>query len=362
VKSNLEELDITPESLKVWKKEHLIPTTRMTWDKLREEHGDIYKLIKKTYSRTGDKIPDDLVKAIKKTGGELEGPLFPGGSLSWSSLRHAPKGSSKIPQRKETRKVYNNLRESIGLEKVTNWKERPTIQLGISEKQARELTKKEGRNFRTLKQTRNKELSDAAGALADESKSIDVRRAEHLEVIDSFRKEWDMSSIKDIVGSLPTFKEIAMSVGTKANRLGTKIIGFNDSLKLGDWVRVRLDIPAYDKYNIWTLAIHSPTGGKVGDIIGYGRTARMKNVTFSSGTNKDFEKIWGIAKEGKGKYPMATMKGKWVDHNSEDLAQDILNLVDDKAWKQVGFNPQYGTRFHLRGTGETVTAAEEVIQ
>jgi len=123
-----------------------------------------------------------------------------------------------------------------------------------------------------------------------------------------------------------------------------------------------LDIPAYRKFNIWTLTAHKPVKGKsIGETVAYGKTGRLTNVTFKS---DEPEATWKIAAGEQNKFPMATMVGNWVEHTPEELVEEALTLLRMKnsEWKQIGFNPKNSSQFYDRKSLKTVTDAEEIIQ
>ena len=71
---------------------------------------------------------------------------------------------------------------------------------------------------------------------------------------------------------MPTIREVASAIGKKADN--KFILGWNDNLKTGDPLEVRLDIPSFRFYNTWVVALHEPKKGKtVGDVLGYGSSA-----------------------------------------------------------------------------------------
>lgn len=212
----------------------------------------------------------------------------------------------------------------------------------------------------------NKELEEAALSLADDSIPMENRILNFRKVLETgdngkpLIKEWNIQSIEALQKSLPSNLEIALSVGKKSK--DKKIIGLNDNLKTGDVTEFRLDIPAYRRFNIWTLTAHKPVKGKsIGETVAYGKTGRLTNVTFKSDQP---EATWKIAAGEQDKFPMATMVGNWVEHTPEELVEEALTLLRMKnsEWKQIGFNPKNSSQFYDRKSLKTVTDAEEIIQ
>ncbi len=210
---------------------------------------------------------------------------------------------------------------------------------------------------------RNKELEDASFNLANESIPMEQR-------IESFQSalkkaypleesKYTVSQFQEIINTLPTPKEIAMAVGAKSNK---GVIGVNDTLKSGDVIELRLDIPAYTNTNTWVVTAHKEAtekARKAAPVIGYGSTGYIKNVTFE---NMDVGRTFQVQAGDAQKFPMSTMKGEWVDHDPKELAELAKKLIDDPEWTQVGFNPKKSLTFYERGTMNPVLDAEEVIQ
>ena len=172
--------------------------------------------------------------------------------------------------------------------------------------------------------------------------------------------KYTVAQYQEIIDTLPTHKEIAMAVGVKSK--SRKIIGVNDTIKSGDVIELRLDIPAYKNTNTWVVTAHKPASAsarQADEVLGYGKTGYIKNVTFE---NMDIGRMFQVQSGDVGKFTGATMKGEWVDHNPKELAKLAKKLMDDTEWTQVGFNPKKSLTFYERGTMNPVLDAEEVIQ
>ena len=80
-------------------------------------------------------------------------------------------------------------------------------------------------------------------------------------------------SEKDLDTMLPNFKNVVGALTKDKSDKG--ILGLNNNLEKGSIVTSRLDIPAYNEYNVWVTSIVDKIKGKL-----YGRTAVLKNVNF----------------------------------------------------------------------------------
>ena len=205
----------------------------------------------------------------------------------------------------------------------------------------------------------SKELEDAAFALIDETIPLEKRIQNYKNVLEANYPDrvWTPEQLQKSIDNLPTDKEIAMSVGNKSKT--KKIVGVNDNLKTGDSVELRLDIPAYQNTDTWTLTFHAPKEKGIGEVMAYGKTGHLKNVTFK---NENIGRTFQVQTGDVTKFPMSTMKGKWIDHNSKELANTAKQLLDDPDWVQIGFNPKKSLQFYERSTMNPVLDAEEIIQ
>ena len=224
---------------------------------------------------------------------------------------------------------------------------------------------KKWRNTREgAKLLRNKELEDASFALIDETIPLDKRINNFQNLLKKVypleESKYTPEQLQELIDTLPSNKEIAMSVGAKSKN--KKIIGVNDTIKSGDVIELRLDIPAYKNTNTWVVTAHKPASAsarQADEVIGYGRTGYLKNVSFE---NMDLGRTFQVQAGDVSKFPMSTMKGEWIDHNPKELAKLAKKLMDDPEWTQVGFNPKKSLQFYERGTMNPVLDAEEVIQ
>ena len=130
--------------------------------------------------------------------------------------------------------------------------------------------------------------------------------------------------------------------------------------KDGDFVGLRLDIPAYTNHNVWVVTVHEGDGAPTS----YTNVAYIKDVKFSSNPKKAL----AVARKKQSKSPFAKMLGTWVSlggsptqkaETAKGLVQTIVNNPD---WVQVGFNPQRFSYFYDRANGRPLLSADEVIQ
>ena len=174
--------------------------------------------------------------------------------------------------------------------------------------------------------------------------------------------------------AVPTTLDIGAAL--TSNKLESGIIGLNKDIPEGYYVGLRLDIPAYDNYDVWVVSVHQGGRGEErtpnlgGKSIGYGQTALATNVEFHSIPKGALN----IALE-KGKSTIARMFGDWNNHDPEELrnrAEEIMNgdqynISDSpvgklEGWIQVGMNPFRHSWFYDKRDGNPVVAASEVIQ
>ena len=176
------------------------------------------------------------------------------------------------------------------------------------------------------------------------------------------------------VPEVPTTLDIGAAL--TSNKLESGIIGLNKEIPDNYYVGLRLDIPAYDNYDVWVVSIHQGARGDErapnlgGKSIGYGQTALATNVEFHSVAKGALN----IAIE-KSKTTIARMFGDWNNHNPQQLrdrAEEIMNSeeynMSDLAigklegWVQVGMNPFRHSWFYDKRDGNPIVSASEVIQ
>ena len=158
---------------------------------------------------------------------------------------------------------------------------------------------------------------------------------------------------------VPSYEEIAMALG-KGEKTGG-IIGVNVTLPDGTPASSRLDIPAYENQGTWVATVHD--AGTSGNVLGYGPTAVLNNVSFNSKPNVALD----IARGAKDKSTIGRMEGAWENRDPkvvEQQVRDILNgtAPDADQWVEVGMNPARGSGFYDKRNGQRLGETEQVLQ
>ena len=140
----------------------------------------------------------------------------------------------------------------------------------------------------------------------------------------------------------------------KVDRIGAP----SKTLKAGDPVGLRLDIPAYSNHGTWVVSVHEQESGyNAGKSIGYEPVAAATNVTFGV-VEKAALNIAG----GKPKATIAVIKGGWKPTTPAEAKIKADQALKSKEWVQVGMDPERHSYFYDRKTMEPVVKAQEVIQ
>jgi hypothetical protein len=177
--------------------------------------------------------------------------------------------------------------------------------------------------------------------------------------VQEFRVIADQQKPVKVWESLPemaTFEDMFFALDAKKSK--SPFIGYNKRIEDGTKLSVRLDIPAYTRFDTWVLALKGPKDVHSGMM--YAPAVRLKNVDMTQ-TEKQLEQAMDVA-AGKAKGPFAVMEGNYVEETAEDtykLAEEALNSDE---WIQVGFDPTRRGYFYDRETMEPVLNAEEIVQ
>ena len=157
---------------------------------------------------------------------------------------------------------------------------------------------------------------------------------------------------------VPTLKEVSYSLDSGKVRTGPNpILGVNAEIADGTPVSMRLDIPAYNKFDTYIVTMHDGTT-EMGDVLAYGPYGRIRNVQFFSVPDGAIN----IA-TGKGKSTIARMHGTFVNQNRDEIVNEAESLLKDRSeWTQIGMNPERASYFYNKETGNPVIEATEVIQ
>lgn len=129
-----------------------------------------------------------------------------------------------------------------------------------------------------------------------------------------------------------------------------ELVGKHRGLDAGHPVDLRIDINAFEDFGVYAVTVHEHAGGKgVGKPIGFDSIVRLDGeASFSSNENVATQ----IAM-GKGKTPLATVKGKFSP--SRDIPDDI------DSWVPVGYDPKKAAYFYDKRTGQEVTGGQDAI-
>lgn len=126
----------------------------------------------------------------------------------------------------------------------------------------------------------------------------------------------------------------------------------------GQKVGLRLDIPAYTRYDTWVPTIHDEGGTK---LTSHRATAAISDVdlSMSDSLQRKAEKIKG----GKAKSPFARIGGRLINRTDEENYRLAQEYLDDPEWTQVGYNPDRHSYFFDRSSpSRPVVAGEEALQ
>jgi hypothetical protein len=192
------------------------------------------------------------------------------------------------------------------------------------------------------------ELQEAAQQL----KEGKITREDYAAIVDKYKPVRPLTEVPAVLG--PDQARAALS-SDKAPRYGVP----STSLKEGDEVGIRLDIPAYRDNGVWVVSVHeSQSGFSAGKSIGYESTAVITDARF--GTQ---EKAALSVAAGKARDSIATIKGKWKPMDAAQakaLADEAMS--NPTEWRQVGVDLERHSYFYDRETMRPITAADEVVQ
>ena len=177
---------------------------------------------------------------------------------------------------------------------------------------------------------------------------------------EEFRKLSDeRQPIKPIteMPKFPTKEEVVKALhATDPRKTKKGVLGVNKSIEDGTLISSRLDIPAYNNSDTWVVSLHDGSV-KDGKTVGYGQSAVLNNVNFTSNPLAASKIATGSAKT-----TIARMQGEWQNMNPEEVYKTVENLFDDPEWVQVGMNPYRASYFYDKADGMPVVSAEQVMQ
>ena len=154
------------------------------------------------------------------------------------------------------------------------------------------------------------------------------------------------------VPPVPTHKEMGFALTD--NKVEAGLVGKTRSIKQGERVSTRLDIPAYDNYDTWVVSVHFPDKGTKN---AYAKTASLKDVTFAAPPRGGYK-----ISQGTGKAPIAMMGGKWQDIDPKKVQEQAKSALNSDEWVQVGYNPFRHSYFYDKVAKKPVVSATELIQ
>lgn len=140
----------------------------------------------------------------------------------------------------------------------------------------------------------------------------------------------------------------------KVERIGVP----SETLKAGDPVGLRLDIPAYANHGVWVVSVHEQGAGySAGKSIGYESVAAVTKPTFGV-----VEKAALAIAGGKPKATIAVMKGDWKPVTPKQASATAKMAMKNDNWVQVGMDPTRHAYFYDRENMEPVVSADEAVQ
>lgn len=192
------------------------------------------------------------------------------------------------------------------------------------------------------------ELQEAAQKL----KNGEITREDYAEIVNKYKPVRLYTEVPVPI----TGEEAARALSSdKAPRFGVP----STTLKEGDKVAVRLDIPAYRDNGVWVVSVHEQQAGfSAGTSIGYEATAVVTDAKFGI----QEKAALGVA-AGKARDSIATVKGNWKPMSASEakaLADEAMNNPGE--WRQVGADLERHSYFYDRETMRPITAADEVVQ
>lgn len=200
-------------------------------------------------------------------------------------------------------------------------------------------------------------------AAAEKIKSGEMTAAEYDRLVNESKP---VEAYKTVPAPATSEQAIAALRKTNAEKEGTPTKDTyygvpSRTLKAGDPVGLRLDIPSYSKTGTWVVTVHGPrksmAAGGAGTRIGYESAAGATDVEFGISDKGAIN----IA-SGKEKTTIATMEGKWKPTTPAEAKVKADQALKSKDWAQVGMDPERHSYFYDRKTMEPIVSADEVIQ
>jgi hypothetical protein len=178
-----------------------------------------------------------------------------------------------------------------------------------------------------------------------------VTSAEYSELVDAIKPVTPYTEVPN-PAKLADIQRALTS--DKLDRIGVP----SKTLKAGDPVGLRLDIPAYANHGVWVVSVHDQIPGfAAGKSIGYESVASVTNPTFGVVESAALN----IA-SGKPKATIAVMKGDWKPITPKQASATAKLALKSDNWVQVGMDPTRHAYFYDRASMEPVVSADEAIQ
>ena len=213
----------------------------------------------------------------------------------------------------------------------------------------------------------DKAAREKAAKQKDELVRAAIRVKEGKMTVPKFRELVEKYNPIIAITEVPTTASLAdVAKALDTNKSGTKrILGLpNVNIVDGEAVSFRLDIPAYESYDVWVNTIRKEKQNYYSNI-GVGNTA-----IFGGKHTAALKVASGhVLPSGKkiSKSPFAVIDVAWENQNIEQTEQEIAAALEDSKqpnseWKQIGFNPNRSGYFYDKATFLPVASASRVLQ
>jgi len=183
-----------------------------------------------------------------------------------------------------------------------------------------------------------------------------ISQTDYIKNIQNFYPSTKITEIPNY----PSGAEIVYGLGKKADG-GKSVVNFGAKFDEGDKVLSRLDIPAYNNYNVWSASLQGADGKTV-----YGQTVHLTDkggkIKFNINPNDAIRIAKGKELGGSNKFPMAKIEGSWKNTSPDDVKKLAKKYLNDPEWSQVGMNPKRFGYFYNKADNMPVSEADEVIQ
>ena len=199
---------------------------------------------------------------------------------------------------------------------------------------------------------RDPELEEAARGVREGT----VTREQYEQLVNERKPVLPYEQVPEPATEKQIIRALELTDPRKVSKVGVP----SKTLKRGDLVGLRLDIPAYSKQNTWVVSVHEAKGQSfyAGTSIGYEPTAIATDVQLGVVPNAAMK----IATGDIDKSTIAVMRGKWVPATPEQAKARADEAMSNPAWVQVGMDPRRHQYFYNRTNKEPVVSADEVIQ